>query len=265
MRTASGRPGARARRRARRVGIAIAAAALIGAGGAQALHLQIGELVVQAEGGFAPKALPRHRDAPITIHGGGKISTASGALPPVLKTITLLFDRHGSLQTKGLPVCSRGKLRATDTAQARRQCPGAVVGTGSGTAVITFPESRPIRASSPITLFNGPRVHGDATVIAHAYLSVPVPTTYLLQVTIERIHKGLYGYRTVAKIPPIAGGSGIPISGHLRIGRKWTFKGHRHSYLNARCETGRLQAEGQFSFSDGTLLKGTFLRRCKVR
>ena len=262
MRPAAGRRRLLSLRRA--LPLALLALAL-GAGGARALHLQIGELVVQAEGGFAPKALPKHRDAPITIHGGGKISTTSGALPPVLKTITLLFDRHGSLQTKGLPVCSRGKLRATDTKQARRQCPGAIVGRGSGTAVITFPESRPIRVSSPITLFNGPRVHGNATVIAHAYLSVPVPTTYLLQVTIERIHKGLYGYRTVADIPPIAGGSGIPISGHLTIGRKWTFKGHRHSYLNARCETGRLQAEGQFSFSDGTLLKGTFLRPCRAR
>ena len=82
---------------------------------------------------------------------------------------------------------------------------------------------------------------------------------------IERIHKGTYGYRTIAKIPKIAGGAGVPIAGHLKIGRKWTFKGKRHSYLNARCQTGRLQAEGQFAFADGTHLKGTFLRRCKVR
>ncbi len=265
MRGASRRTGARARRRGRRAALAVAAAALIGAGGAEALHLQIGELVVQAEGGFAPKALPKHHNAPITVHGGGKISTVSGALPPVLKKITLLFDRHGSLQTKGLPICTRGKLRATDTNQARRACPGAIVGRGSGTAVIAFPESRPIHASSPITLFNGPRHHGDATVIAHAYLSVPVPTTYLVQVTIERIHKGVYGYRTVAEIPEIAGGSGIPISGSLKIGKKWTYKGKHLSYLNARCETGRLQAEGQFTFTDGTLLKGTFLRPCKAR
>ena len=46
-------------------------------------------LIVDAEGGFAPKALPKHENAPITLHGGGKISTASGALPPILKTITI--------------------------------------------------------------------------------------------------------------------------------------------------------------------------------
>ena len=30
---------------------------------------------------------------------------------------------------------------------------------------------------------------------------------------IEKIHKGVYGYRTKARIPKIANGAGIPISG----------------------------------------------------
>jgi hypothetical protein len=32
---------------------------------------------------------------------------------------------------------------------------------------------------------------------------------------------------------------------------------------NARCETGRLQARGQFQFKGGTFLSGTFIRPCK--
>ena len=46
---------------------------------AEALHLQAGDIVVEAEGGFAPQALPRHESAPITLHGGGSISTASAS------------------------------------------------------------------------------------------------------------------------------------------------------------------------------------------
>ncbi len=237
----------------------------LSAAGAYALHLQIGEIVVTADGGFAPKALPKHENAPITLHGGGKISTVSGALPPILKEITILFDRHGAVDTTGLPHCTAAKLAATDTRQARRSCPTSIVGKGFGTATIAFPDSRPIHASSPLTLFNGPRRHGDPTVLAHAYLAVPAPTTFVLPIVIEKIHQGVYGYRTEATIPQIAGGAGVPISGHLKIGRKWTYKGRRHSYLNARCESGRLQAEGQFTFADGTLLHGTFLRPCKVR
>jgi hypothetical protein len=235
------------------------------AAGAEALHLQVGDVVVDAEGGFAPKALPRHQDAPITLHGGGKLSTASGELPPILKELTFLFDRHGSVVTTGLPVCTKAKLAATTVARARAACPEAIVGEGQGTAIVKFPEQGPIKASSPITLFNGPLDHGDPTVLAHAYLSVPAPTTYIVPIVIEPIHQGIYGYRTKATIPRIAGGYGVPISGHLKIGKKWIYKGKHYSYVNARCETGKLEAKGEFTFTDGTLLSGIFLKPCSVR
>jgi hypothetical protein len=234
--------------------------------GAQVLHLQVGNIVVEAEGGFSPKALPKHENAPITLQGGGKLSTVSGELPPILKTITILFDRHGSVVTTGLPHCTKAKLVATDTAQARHNCPTSIVGEGEGSAVVKFPEQPPIKASSPITLFNGPPgPHGDPTVLAHAYLSVPAPTAYIVPIVIERIHQGVYGYRTKATLPAIANGAGVPISGHLKIGKKWTYRGKHYSYVNARCETGHLQAKGEFSFNDGTFLSGTFLRPCEVR
>lgn len=244
----------------------LALALLTLATAAYALRLQVGDIVVQAEGGFAPKALPKHENAPITLHGGGRLSTVSGRLPPILRTITILFDRHGSVQTTGLQRCTKAKLAATTTAQARRNCPGAIVGEGAGTAVIKFPEQPLLHASSPITLFNGPPgPHGAPTVLAHAYLSIPAPTTFIVPIVIERIHQGVYGYRTKATIPPIAGGYGIPIEGHLKIGRKWTYRSRHYSYVNARCEDGRLQAHGEFGFADGTLLSGTFLRTCTVR
>jgi hypothetical protein len=235
------------------------------AAGAEALHLQVGDVVVDAEGGFAPKALPRHQDAPITLHGGGELSTASGELPPILKELTFLFDRHGSVVTTGLPVCTEAKLAATTVARARAACPEAIVGEGQGTAIVKFPEQGPIKASSPITLFNGPPDHGDPTVLAHAYLSVPAPTTYIVPIVIEPIHQGIYGYRTKATIPRIAGGYGVPISGHLKIGKKWIYQGKHYSYVNARCETGKLEAKGEFTFADGTLLSGIFLKPCTVR
>jgi hypothetical protein len=237
----------------------------VAAASAHALRLQVGDLVIEAEGGFAPQALPKHENAPITLHGGGKISTVSGALPPILKTLDIEFDRHGSVVTTGLEVCTAAKLKATTTARARRQCPNAIVGEGEGKAIVKFPEQAPIPASSPITLFNGPKQGGDPTVLAHAYLSVPAPTTYIVPVVIETIHEGVYGYRTKATIPKIAGGAGVPISGSLKIGRKWTYKGKHYSYVNARCETGHLQAKGEFTFSDGTFLEGTFLKPCSVR
>lgn len=243
----------------------LAVALLLAAATAGAFVLRVGDLVIHGDGGFSPKALPKKRNAPITLHGGGRLSTVSGDLPPILKTLTIEYDRHGSVVTTGLPVCQPGKLQATTVAAARRACPDAIVGKGLGRAIVKFEEQAPIPISSPITIFNGPRVHGNPSVLGHAFTDVPLRTTFVVPIVIERVNHGVYGYRTEAKIPPIAGGHGIPIAGHLEIGRKWTYRGHRYSYLNARCETGHLQAKGEFTFDDGTLLRGTIFKPCEVR
>jgi hypothetical protein len=249
----------------KKIFIAAVLGLLAATGTASALKIRVGDLVLNADGGFSPTALPKYRDAPITLHGGGTLSTVSGEIPPIMETLTIEFDRHGSVQTTGLPVCKPGRLEQTTVATARRNCPGAIVGEGFGRAVVKFPEQPPIPISSPITIFNGPKKGGDDTVLAHAYTTVPVPTTFVIPIVIEKIHKGVYGYRTKARIPRIAGGAGHPISGSLKIGRKWTYKGVHHSYVNARCETGHLQARAEVTFDDGTFLAGTFLKPCKVR
>ena len=246
--------------------IVLAVLALLAAAAtATALVLEAGDLVVDAEGGFAPTKLPKREDAPITLYGGGKASTKSGELPPIVETLTIEFDKHGHVETEGLEVCTAAKLQSTDVPAARKACPKAIVGEGRGSAIVAFPEQKPIPISSPITLFNGPKKHGDDTILAHAFTTVPVPTTFIVPVVIEKIHHGVYGYRTKAKIPKIAGGAGHPISGNVRVGKRWTFKGHKYSYVNARCETGHLQAKVKVSFKDGTFLSGTFLKRCSVR
>lgn len=249
----------------KKIFIAAALSLLVAAGTASALKIRVGDLVLNADGGFSPTALPKHRDAPITLHGGGTLSTVSGAIPPIIETLTIEFDRHGSVQTTGLPVCAPGQLEQTTVATARRNCQGAIVGEGFGRAIVKFPEQPPIPISSPITIFNGPKKGGNDTVLAHAYTTVPAPTAFVIPIVIEKIHKGVYGYRTKARIPRIAGGAGHPISGSLKIGRKWTYKGVHHSYVNARCETGHLQARAEVTFDDGTFLAGTFLKPCKAR
>jgi hypothetical protein len=243
----------------------VVAASALAAHEVTKVHIVAGNLVVDGQGGFTPTALPKNVDAPIKIYGSGKISTVDGTLPPVLKTIEFEFDKHGSVDTTGLPICTSAKLQATTVPQARKLCPGAIVGEGFGHAIVKFPEQAPIPANSPITLFNGPRVGGDPTLFAHAYTTVPVPVTFVVPIRIETIHNGRYGYRVEAEIPKLAGGAGIPISGSIHVERKWTYKGVEHSYINARCADGRLQAIGTFGFKDGTRLQGTFIRPCQVR
>ena len=263
----------------KRIAVVTVLALLVAAATASAfkVHLVIGNLVLDAEGDFAPKALPKFKNAPIVTHGGGSLSTKTGELPPILDKFVLEFDKHGALDTTGLPVCTKGKLVATDVAAARRACGQAIVGTGFGSAVVKFPEQAPIKVGSPITLFNGPKKGPDDTIIAHAHLDYPGPTTFIVPIVIEKIHKGVLGYRVRVNIPKIAGGYGHPISGEAKVGEKWTFKGKKHSYINARCETGRFVVRGEFNFKAGPedtpkqqeqvsdVLNATFLLPCKVR
>ena len=175
-------------------------------GAALAIVLRAGSLEVVGEGGFTPTTLPKHEFAPITIHGEGSIGTTDGTLPPILKKLIVWYDKHGEVVTKGLPFCTKGKLAATTSQQARKVCGDAIVGEGRGTALIAFPEQRVFKASSPITIFNAAPHNGNPTVLAHAYLSVPAPTTYIVPVEIQRVHNGPFGFRTEATIPRIAGG-----------------------------------------------------------
>ena len=245
--------------------IGIAAIALIGAGTAQALRLQIGKIIVVGDGGFTPTSLPKHENAPIKLYGHAKFSTTDGSRPSPLRKLILEFDKHGAVETRGLPKCTKAKLVATTVATARRNCRGSIVGKGFGTALVELPEQRGIKASSPLTLFNGPQLHGNPSVLGHAHLDYPAPTTYVVLIEIEKINNGRYGFRTVADFPRIANDYGSPLSGNLTIGRKWQYKGRTLSFANAHCADGRLQAKAEFSFKDGSFVQGTIFKPCKVR
>ncbi len=244
--------------------IATVLALFVLVGTASAARVVSEGFIVVANAGVTPMSLPKTHNAPIAISGSVNVSTVSGALPPTLQSMTLEFDRHGSLQTTGLPVCTGEELQSTTVTQARKICAGAIVGTGEVHAIVDLPAEAPIPVTLPTTLFNGPRVHGDSSVLAHVYSTVPVATTFVVPVVIEPIHDGVYGYRTKVAIPQIAGGSGVLISGHLTIGRKWTYKGRHYSYVNARCEVGFLQTHGLLTFSDGYILSGTLFEPCTV-
>jgi hypothetical protein len=246
-----------------RTSVLTVVALLVTSGVAVGLVMRAGPIEVVAEGGFTPTTLPKHEFAPITIHGEGSIGTTDGSLPLVLKKLNVWYDKHGEVVTKGLPYCTKGKLAATTSQQARKVCGDAIVGEGSGTALIAFPEQKPFKASSPITIFNAAPHNGNPTVLAHAYLSVPAPTTYIVPVEIQRIHNGPFGFKTEATIPKIAGGYGIPLEGSLKIGKKWTFKGEKLSYVNASCPAGKLQAKAEVEFTDATKLSGLILKPCK--
>jgi hypothetical protein len=255
---------ARRSRRSTKVAVAGLTLALLATGVAAAEQVQAGNLIVTVDGGFTPTTLPKKQFAPITLSASADIKTADGTIPPPLKQVLIDFDRNGLLQTKGLPVCQPSKLENTTAPQARAVCKDAIVGTGSSDALIAFPDQAPIPASSPLTIFNGPRVGGNPSVVVHAYLTVPAPTTFIIPSPIRRI-SGPYRYEVTSDIPPIAGGYGSVTHFDFKVRKIFKVHGKRVSYTSARCANGRLQAQGSFTFTDGTTLAGHVFRPCHAR
>lgn len=246
---------------------AIVALGLLGlavAGVAQALKIEIGKTVVSATATVTPRALPAKANAPVAVASITRIGTTDGSTPPTLKELVFQFDGHGAIETRGLAVCTMAKLAETTVQEARKRCAGAIVGEGTGKAVVTMPGQAPQRISSPLTLFNGPPQGGMPSLIAHAYATIPTPKAVLVPFAVERIHNGRYGYQVKIQVPPIAEGFGAATLAEATIGRTWKRGGRTVGYASAHCSGGRLQVHGSISFTDGSYFPGTLTSPCHV-
>lgn len=231
---------------------------------AHAATVRVGTLVLQADGGFEPRLLPKRAFAPIRFQGYGDVRTTDGSLPPALRHVKLDFDRDGRLTTVGLPSCAPARVEGMTAAEARRRCRGAIVGVGQLGAAVPLPEVGRVQMNGPLTIFNGPRQDGDPTVVLHARAPAPISETYVVLIPIER-RGGAYRYRAEFDVPPIAGGSGALTHIDAKIGRRWRAGGVERSYVSARCSDYILQTQGFFSFADGNVIYGSVFKACRPK
>jgi hypothetical protein len=224
--------------------------------------VRAGNLVFGDNGGISPTALPKHGFAPATARIIGKIGTVDGTHPPALRHVEVDIDRTIRVDAAGLPTCSPAQLQARSSADAKRVCGDAIVGSGSTEVEVAFPEQTPFSSTGPLILFNG-GVHGKTTkILLHAYVDVPAPTAIVVPATVTRIHKARFGLHIEASIPRIAGGAGSATRFELKIGRRFTYRGKKKSFLSAGCPTGSWMAKGHAEFSDGTEVGLTHLFSC---
>lgn len=252
------------RRTSLRAIAAVTFVALFACAGAYALKIEIDKTVVSATAGITPRVLPPHTDVPVQVSSVTRIHTTDGSAPPTLGEIVFIFDKNGSVNTKGLPVCTMAKLADTTPEVARKRCPGAIVGEGIGRAEVSMPGKAATEISSPLTFFNAPATGGRPSLIVHAYETVPVPQTVLVPTSIERIHQGRYGFRVKIKVPAIAAGFGAATLAKATIGKTWKLGGKTVGYTEAHCEGGRLQVHGTITFTDGSFFPGTLTSPCHV-
>lgn len=234
------------------------------AGAANAALVKVGNLVLTADGGFTPRILPRSSYAPINFEGEANLKAVDGSVPPPLQQLVLDFDRDGRLSTAGIPICQPSQLEEVTPQEARRRCSGAIVGTGHAKALIGLGGQPPVLASSPLTLFNGPRLGGKPTVILHARMTFPAVQSIVITIPIEK-RSGEYRYRATVDIPPIAGGAGSLVHLDAAVGKRYRLGGRERSYVAARCADGVLRTHGRFTFGDGTIIDGSVEKGCTAR
>lgn len=229
------------------------------AGGASSC---IGPLCVSSTATMMPRELPKSGSAPISLSSITRVSTKDGSTPPTLATIDFLIDKHGRVNSKAFPVCTEAKLEGTTPSQARKRCAGALVGKGSGKALVTMPGRAPFTITSPVSLFNAPPTGGKPTLIAHAYETVPAAKTLLVPIVIEPVAKGRYGFHVRVEMPEVAGGYGAPTLAEAKIAATRKRNGKKVGFIEAYCSGGRLQVEGKLRFTNGDFFPATLTSPC---
>ncbi|HEY6730299.1 MAG TPA: hypothetical protein VI039_04655 [Solirubrobacterales bacterium] len=213
-----------------------------------------GNICVTDDGGISPSKLPRHGKAPVTARLNAEISTRDGSHPPPFEAMDLEVEKTIGIDAVGLPTCRKGEIVARTSAEAKRACADAIVGSGEAEVEVAFPEQAPFRSTGPLVLFNGGVQGPTTTLFLHAYVNVPAPTAIVVKATVTRIHRGRFGLHILAKVPKIAGGAGSVTNFNLKVGRRFTYEGKRKSFLVAGCPTGTWLTKGDARFGDGTRL-----------
>jgi hypothetical protein len=221
--------------------------------------VQVGWGPLKFNAGVAPKVLPKHRLAPVSVNFSGELESLLEPAP-ALTEMTVDIDRNGAIDAVGLRSCPRRQLRTLATENARRQCRNSIVGVG--VAHIEAPSLPQIEI--PLTLFNAGVEDGVTTVLIHGVVPVPTPSPTIATLKIHKIHEGRFGLRAVATIPPIANGEGALVDFSFKIERRFVHDGEKRSFATARCPDGRLESRvASFSFgSEERLDQAGAVRAC---
>jgi hypothetical protein len=235
------------RRRAAKAGAGVLALAIFASLASGAVVQEQG-LRITVLSQIQPFKLPRIGTAPIAVFVSGHIATPSGEVPPQLQKMTIKVNRHGLLQSKGLPKCTPEEIEATSTDRALEVCGNAVVGSGRFYATVVFPDQRPYPTRGRLLIFNG-RVKGKPVLFAHIYTQNPFASSFVITFAIKHIHKGPYGTELSASLPQALGNWGFVDRIKLTLKRKYQHQGRELSYFNSGCPASRGTKAASFSLA----------------
>jgi hypothetical protein len=218
--------------------------------GAQATTVSEEGLTSTATATISPSHLPADRAVPVTLDLAMRTTRSTPGMPRHLRTqfLKVRTDRQITVDTEGLPTCPVGKIGGLKPSQARQRCGAALIGTGTLTIVHNFPEQGPSEERYVFLAFHT-IVSGKPQILLYNYLQGTIGITD----TVGDI--GAFGFSVVDYDIT------SPLVLRLKFGAQWTYRGKRHSYLNATCATGSIRNEVTIVMSNGAV-SGTTPQRC---
>ena len=248
--------------------IAGAVALLALASLAAAETIQKGQIRIAFDGKITPQKLPREGTAPVKVAVGTEISAPQGKPLAQLRRIQIAINRHGSLDSTGLPVCEISDIQPATTAKALEACRGSLVGEGHFAAEVALSRQAAFPSEGKMFAFNG-TYKGKPAILAHVYGNQPVPTSFTLPFLITR-SKGTFATVLTASFP--AADNNLVSAIDLSLQRSFTFKGQKRSYASAGCPAPKgfpgatfPFAKASYVFAGGKKLSSTLTRSCRAR
>lgn len=233
--------------------------------------IQQGGLRITVLSQIQPYKLPRKKPAPIAVFVAGHLDNAEGGIPPQLQEMRVRVNRHGLLQSRGLPVCRIPEIQPASDERALEKCGDAIIGSGQFWANIVLPDQGAYPTQGRLLIFNG-REGGKPTLLAHIYSVHPFATSFVIPFSIHRIHKGPYGTELRASLPQALGDWGYLDRIKLTLKRRYTYHGEDLSYFNAACPAPAKAARAsfplayaEFSFAGRKPIGATVTKTCGVK
>jgi len=258
--------------RTKRGVITTLAVTLAFAAAATAATIQQGDLRITVLAQVKPYKLPRTGTAPIAVFVAGHLQNANGGIPPQLQRMTIRVNRHGLLQSRGLPVCRVHQIQPASDARALENCGDAIIGSGQFWANIVLPDQGAYRTQGRLLIFNGRDKTGRAQILAHIYTTHPFASSFVIPFSMRHLHKGPYGTELRASLPEALGSWGYLDRIKLTLRRKYVYRGRQLSYFNSGCPAPRGArrasfplAYAQFFFAGRPPMGASVVKTCGVK
>jgi hypothetical protein len=220
-------------------------------------------------GELSPKELPRSGSAPVKVSVSASIAPVGARTVPQLRRISIAINRHGRIDSTGLPVCRTFDIQPSTSAKALQACRRSLVGEGRLEARLLLPEQAPLPSRGKILAFTG-AYQGRPAILAHVYGTEPVPTSYTMPFLIKRT-EGVFGTTLVATLPQVTSDWGYITGLELTLQRRYRWGGRTRSFAVAGCPAPKGFPSAVFPFAKANLgfegrdLELVAIRTCRAR